>query len=213
MFGLGILGAATLASSLFGGDGGRDDYVKAQRRAFEARERSINQGLAHINAQTDQFYTPEWQEARAQEVRDLYKPQLDQEYKTQRGNMTYGLADRGVSRSSIAAEGHAKVAGDYAKGLATMEQKAQRHVQNQLDNIERWRQGQINTLMQTGRADAVRKSAMAGAQLFNDQSHVEPWQQVMSDAGDFFGTSEVVRSYGKINDHLRGKSAKNYQYF
>lgn len=213
MFGvLGSLGGAVLGS-LFGDDDGRGDYVKAQRRVFEEREQAIKQGLAHINSQTSQFYTPEWQEARAQEIRDVYKPQLDQEYRDQRGNMIYGLADRGVSRSSVAASGHAKVAGDYARGLASMEQRAQKQVQDQLDNIERWRQGQINTLMQTGKADAVRKSAIAGAQLFNDQSYIAPWEQAMSDAGDFFGMPSSSGSYRKAAGRISGTGQRNSQYF
>jgi len=84
---------------LFGDNTAKKEAARA-RQEEAARQQRITSGTAAIDKQFGTFGDA-WYDTKAQEYSDLAIPQLNQEAARTQGNLTFGLAGRGLLNSSV----------------------------------------------------------------------------------------------------------------
>jgi hypothetical protein len=94
----------------------REQEAAAARAAEDARQAKIRGYETDINSRFDSMFTPDFYTKRENEYRDLYKPQLDDQFKKSQKDLTYWLADRGTLNSSVRGEKTADLQKLYDSG-------------------------------------------------------------------------------------------------
>lgn len=170
----------------FGGGGDAAGAARAQQQAQQAQ---VDQGIGQINKAFAGF-NPQFYAARGQAFLDYAQPQLQQQYQQNRNNLLYGLANRGLLKSTTA--------GMQQDTLKSAAEQAQQGLGNQALSLEQQLQQQVgqqqNTLVNQAIAGAspqsVATGALESASQFGAPSVLPPIGNLFSNWASIYNTNQ-----------------------
>lgn len=163
---------------------GKNAAEKESRRARAeeaARQQRIREGTTSINSTfgnqfNDQFFTD-----RATAYSDFARPQLDDQMRKAREQLTFALARNGTLDSSVRSQQFGELQKEYDTNLQDVAGKAQSYATDARTNVEKARQNLITTLQATGDAQGATQGALAQASILSQPQAYSPLSQLFTD--------------------------------
>lgn len=155
--------------------GGRpkvDDTIQKQmladshqaRADEEARKERIRQGTAQID-QTFGAFGPGFYDTYRNRVMDFYQPQLDNQFRDARDELTYAFGRAGTLNSTMANSKNSDLTEAYQVGLAELLADAEGQVGNLNSRINTEKTNLVSLLNATGDADRAANEALSRSQV------------------------------------------------
>jgi hypothetical protein len=119
------------------------DAQKA-RDAEEARQNKIRGYETDINGRFDSMFTPDFYAKQENDYRNLYKPQLEDQFAKSQKDLTYWLADRGTLNSSVRGEKSADLTKLFDSGTRKINDSALSLSQQTKNNVANARSSLIS---------------------------------------------------------------------
>lgn len=166
----------------FGGGPRIDNSAQQQqqREAAEARRREeeraarIRAGTQQVEDQFSQFDDSFFGDRR-DAFMGYYQPQIDDQFRDARDQLTFALARSGNLRGSAAADRQTRLGQDYELQRASVVSRADEDVQRQQDRIAGEKSSLISQLNATGDADRIGNEATARTRVIaQDRPSFDP---------------------------------------
>jgi hypothetical protein len=170
-----------------------------------ARQGRIKQGTAGINANfagfDDTFY-----KGFTDTLMSYYQPQLDQQFGDAQDRMTYGLADAGMLRSSVAGKESARLTSSYQDNLAQILADSTGQTDALRTNIGNERNSLVSMLNATGDADRASNEALSRSQqIFQAQPKTSLLPDVFAGAANAYGGYRQTQNNQQAVDAYFGR--------
>jgi len=193
----GLPGQLGLMGGLFGGD---------QPTVREIVNKRLRKGLLFKPPEVKTFegYQPEFFNERARAYERFALPQVEDQYRATRDAVTFGLANRGLGRSSV---------GDTARG--NVERTAGKARQQVVDtgiaqanklrgDVESARQEAIRTLYETSNPAQALQSAVAAATQFEQPPVFAPIANAFGNVAEQYYISQLLNNYKQQQGQAAG---------
>lgn len=145
------------------GKNSANEEAEKAREAEEARQAKIREGTGRINTIFDKQFTPKFYGEQSNAYKQYAMPQLNKQYEDAGSELTFDLARRGLTDSSIRADKSADLSELYTLNKQGTIDKAREFATNARGAVEDARNDLILTLQSTGDAEGAAKSALARA--------------------------------------------------
>lgn len=179
--GPGVWGAQDIA----GAQNASNDYAKIAARQERQRQRAITLGTAQIN-QAYSGFNPQFYQQRTQDYINYAMPQLAQQYRTNAGDVRFGLANKGLLGSSVAARKFSQLNRANVAGERNIADAGLAQAQALQGQVEASRSGAINNLYQSADPAGAGRQAVSTAAGLSSPSIFAP-------LADMFGS--IAQSY------------------
>lgn len=185
--------------------------AQAARQREEQRQARIKTGIQTINDTfapfNDQFYN-----GRKTAFLDYYQPQLDDQFKDAKDQLTYAFSRAGTLNSTAAADEAAKLGKKYTLQLGSLVNQAEGDANGLRGQIENDKSSIIGQLNATGDADAASNDALARTKvLAQTQPAYSPLGDIFAGVGDAIGNyASAQRNRALYNSYFgsNGSSAR-----
>jgi len=174
--------------------GGTPDYAGMSQAQEQQRQQAITQGTQKIN-QAFSGFTPSFYQQRAQAYQDFALPQLSQQYQTNRNQIGFGLANRGLLSSSAGTKQWndlGKAMGQAKQTIAdtgiAQSQALQQQVQNQESTL-------LNQLYQSADPAGAGQQATQTAANYAAPSVYQPLGNLLGSVANQYYLSQLINTY------------------
>lgn len=171
----------------------------AAERAERLRQLRIKQGMGEVDSAFS-GYTPEVYNQRAQAYQNYALPQLNEQYNKSQGNTLFGLANRGLTKSSIADKEWSDFNKEAGRARQTVVDQGLQEANNLRLGIENSRQNIIGQLNQTSDPGQAKQAAIASASNFQAPPAFGALNQMFSNLGSQYLTNQILT--GQVNRPL-----------
>ena len=187
----------------FGGSRG-DGGAAAAREQEAQRQANIQAAIARVNETFSQFGDDFFRQ-RGDAYSAFAMPELDRQFQDAQRSLGYSLADRGLTRSSVAAKSLADLEREYARSRQAVADEASNYGQQARANVESARGNLINLATSTGDAATVGNSATNEAARLALTPSFSPLGQIFANVG---ATAGAAQETARANEIRRGGGAK-----
>jgi hypothetical protein len=160
-----------------GKNSGNDEAEKA-RQAEEERQAQIRAGTEKVNTTFDKSFTPAFFGKQSKAYSDFATPQLNEQYKDAGSELTFDLARRGLTDSSIRADKSADLSELYTLNKQDITGKARAAATEARGGVEDARNDLITTLQATGDAAGAGKAALSRAKVLSQPEAYSPLEDL-----------------------------------
>lgn len=179
--------------------------AKAAREREEARQARIKTGLTNID-QTFAGFDDNFYGGRKSAFLNFYQPQIEDQFKDARDQLTFGLARNGILNSTMAADSSGKLSKDYATNWASIVSKADADVNALKSNVANEKSALTAQLNATADADRVTNDALGRTQqMFETRPDYNPLGDIFSGVGDAFANYNTAQTNRAVYDTYFGK--------
>lgn len=181
-------GAYPLAKGLFGDD------PPSPRELVNKR---LKRGLLFNapNYETFEGFQPDFYAKRAQDYANFALPQVAEQYRDTRNAMLFGLANRGLSASSVGRTASANLERTAGTARQTVADTAIGQANQLRRDVERSRQEAIGQLYQSADPAQAFQSAIGSAASFRQPSTFAPIANLFSNLANQYYLSQVFNNY------------------
>jgi len=172
-------------SDITGASSANSSYASIAAKQERQRQRNITTGTANIN-QAYSGFNPQFYQQRAQDYINYAQPQLAQQYRTNQADMGFGLANRGLLGSSVAAKKGSLLNRTEAQAQRNVVDAGTAQAQALQNQIEGSRTNLLGQLYQSADPAGAGKQAIGTAASFSAPSIFQP-------LADQFGS--IAQSY------------------
>ncbi len=182
----------------FGG-GGDNNAAEEARRAEEARQGRISQGMTQIEGAFSGFNEPYYQH-KADAYNAFYQPQVNQQFNDTKDALSLQLSRNGIGASSAAANGYRKLGEDFAKQQADIQSKAQAYQNSARSDV----QGLRNTVVQqlNSTSDSALAAQAANNAAFVQSNKPDTYDPITSLFADYAGKFKQDQSASQLAQAL-----------
>jgi hypothetical protein len=178
------------------GKGSANNEARAARREEDARQNRIDVGTERINHRFDRQFTPQFYQDQSKAYRQFAVPQLRDQYKDAGSELTFDLARRGLTDSSVRADKSADLSELYELNRQDIEGKAQQAAKDARSGVEDARGDLIMSLQATGDAAGAGKAALSRADVLSKPENYSPLEDMFLKFTSTLGTqSALERAY------------------
>jgi hypothetical protein len=189
---LSVLSGGT--SDLIGGMGGmfghQDSPTDIERKRFRAGK------LYSMTPQTFEGFTPAFYQKRAQAYVDNAMPQLANQYRNTRASLDFGLANRGLLKSSAANVQGSELERETGQAKQQIADTGQTEANQTKQQVENARSQAISYLYQTADPASASQQAIGQAANFQAPSSFAPLANMFSNLLSQYYTNQVLGSGG-----------------
>lgn len=173
-----------------------NEEAKRARRDEEARQSRIRTGTAKINATFDKQFTPAFYKKQADAYSDYATPQLEKQYQDAGSELTFDLARRGLTDSTIRADKAADLSELYTLNKQDIADKAHRAATDARSGVEGARNDLLLTLQSTADAAGAGKQALARAKVLSQPEAYSPLEDMFTQFTSTLSTQAALeRAY------------------
>jgi len=173
---------------------GGPDYAATAEQQEKQRQQRITQGTQQIN-QAFSGFTPGFYQQRAQAYQDFALPQLAQQYETNRNQVGFNLANRGLLASGAANKNWS----DLARSLGQAKQGIADQGISQAQGLQQQVEGQRNTLLnqlyQGADPAGAGASAVQTAAGYAQPSTFAPLGNMFGQLANQYYLSQLINAY------------------
>jgi hypothetical protein len=160
------------------GKGDANDEAKRARRDEEARQGRIRTGTQKINQTFDKQFTPAFYKGQSKAYTDYATPQLDDQYADAGSELTFDLARRSLSDSSIRADKSADLSKMYELNRQDIVDKGRKAATDARSGVEDARSDLLLTLQSTADAAGAGKNALSRAKVLSQPEAYSPLEDL-----------------------------------
>jgi hypothetical protein len=176
--------------------GSASKEAKQARRAEDERQSEIRSGTNKTNYIFDKQFDPAFFAKQSKAYTDYATPQLEDQYKDTGEALTYDLARRGLTDSSVRGEKTADLTKLYTLSKQDITGKAREFSTDAKNRVEDARADVIGQLQATGDAKGAASSALARADALSKPPAYSPLENLFVDFTDALGTQAgLERAY------------------
>jgi hypothetical protein len=162
------------------GKGSENDEARAARREEDARQNRIKVGTEQINNRFNRQFTPQFYQDQAKAYRQFAIPQLREQYQDAGSELTFDLARRGLTDSSVRADKKADLSQLYELNRQDLEGKAQKAKTDARSGVEDARGDLILNLQATGDAAGAGQAALSRAAVLSAPENYSPLEDLFT---------------------------------
>ena len=155
--------------------------AKRARKAEEARQERIRQGVESIDNTFGDSFNDQFFSDLQQSFVDYARPQLDDQVGDAREQSTYALARNGTLDSTIRTKQFGDIQREYDTQLQNITDQALQQSTDARTGVERARSDLVTMLQATGDADAAAKGALSQAAILSAAPAYSPLEQLFTD--------------------------------
>lgn len=170
----------------------------AARQKEEERQARIKAGSAKID-ETFSVFGDTFYNDRKNEYMNYYQPQLDEQFKSAKDELTYAFARNGTLNSTMAADKQADLLKKYDVERAGIMSQADSEIANQQSRNNAEKSSLISQLQSTGDADRVSNEALARTQqMFNNRPAYSPLGDIFGGVASAIGNVRAGQQAGQV---------------
>ena len=170
------------------------DYASVAERQEQQRQQAIKQGTSSIN-QAFGGFTPSFYQQRAQAYEDFAMPQLAQQYLTNRNQVGFNLANRGMLASGAANKQWSDLARSMGQAKQQIADTAIGQSEQLQQGVEQQRQTLLNQLYQSADPAGAGAGAIQAAASYYQPSTFAPLGNMFSNFANQYYLSQLINSY------------------
>lgn len=174
--------------------GGGTDYASVAQQQEALRQQRITKGTQAINKALSGF-TPSFYQQRAQAYEDFALPQLAKQYETNRNQVGFNLANRGLLSGSAASKQWQNLAEDLGQAKQQIADTGIAQSQQLQQNVESQRQTLLNQLYQSADPANAASSAVNVAASYAQPSTFAPLSNMFGNLANQYYLSQLINSY------------------
>jgi hypothetical protein len=174
--------------------GNGNNYARTAQQQEQQRQNAIAGGTADINKAFSGF-TPTFYQQRAQAYQDFALPQLSQQYETNRNQVGFNLANRGVLRSGTANKQWSNLARDLGQAKQTIADQGISQAEQLQQGVETQRQNLISQLYQGADPANAGASAIQVAANASQPSTFAPLSNMFANLANQYYLGQVINAY------------------
>lgn len=174
--------------------GGGPDYASVAAQQEQARQGRITQGTQAIN-QAFAGFTPSFYQQRAQAYDDFALPQLSQQYQTNRNQVGFNLANRGLTASSAANKQWSDLARSLGQAKQAVADTGISQAQQLQQSVEGQRSTLLNQLYQGADPAGAGASAVNVAAGYAQPSTFAPLGNMFAGLANQYYLSQLINAY------------------
>lgn len=172
--------------------GGGDNGAKEARQQEEARQARITQGMGELNTAFAGF-DPKFYKQRQDAYMNYAMPQLSEQAQQTQNQIIYGLADKGLSNSSVAERQQAK----FQREMALQKQGIVDAAFGQANDLRKQVEGQksnlIAQLQASGDPSSVSQQAIGTAAAFQAPSTYQPLSNLFGNFTNMYLANQIQK--------------------
>lgn len=173
---------------------GGPDYASIAQQQEQQRQNRIAQGTTAINNAFAGF-TPTFYQQRAQAYEDFALPQLSQQYQTNRNQVGFNLANRGLASSSAANKQWSDLARSLGQAKQQIADTGISQAQQLQQGVESQRNTLLNQLYQSADPANAGASAVNVAAGYAQPSTFAPLGNMFAGLANQYYLSQLINAY------------------
>jgi len=182
------------------------EEAEAARLREEERQGRIKAGMADIDA-TFAGFGDDFYKNRKTAFLDFYQPQLNDQFKDARDQVTFALARNGTLNSTIAADEAAKLGKKYSLETGSLVSRAEGDASALRSNIENQKSAIKSQLNATGDVASATNDALARTKMiYEDRPDYSPLGDIFGGVGDAIGNYSAATRNRQLYDAYFGNS-------
>lgn len=175
---------------------GSDDASREIQQQNEARQALIQQGLGRVN-QAFAGFNPAFYDRQRAAVLAANLPQVGEQFRQQRAQLGYGLAERGLLRSSAGANLSGALNLELAQQQRNVSNQATQAVQGLQQNISQSKGNIISQLQQSADPTLAAQRSVEAATQFSAPSLLQPLGDLFSNFSNIYLARQIGKYYGQ----------------
>lgn len=176
--------------------GGGSDSRKELERQQVQRQQNIQQGMVDIN-RVFSGYGPEYYAGIRKATLGTLVPQFEKQYRRARKQTAFGLADRGLRRSSSAIDAGTELEQERGLGRMFLENQAENVVRDTKAQVERQRSTAVSQLISSQDPALAAQQAIAGTATIAAPSMAAPLGQFFNTAATGYLANRIGKTYNE----------------
>jgi hypothetical protein len=173
--------------------GGGPDYAQQATDAEAKRQQKITQGTQSIN-KAFSGYTPQFYQNREKAYMDYAMPQFAQQYNTTKGQIGFGIANKGLEGGSAAKKQWSDLARTTAVGQQSLADSARGQAQQLQTDVAGAKNNLLNMLYQSADPASAGAQATATASSFQAPSTFAPIANQFSGLINQYYLSQILNN-------------------
>lgn len=174
------------------GSGGSDSAEEA-RKLEDERQARIAQGMTNIN-EAFKGFNPEFYQQRANAYTNFAMPQLGEQAQQTQQQLIYGLGNRGLLGSGVAADRNAAFQRELQRQKQGIVDAGQGQANELQREIESNKSQLVNQLQISSDPNAAAQGALGSAQAFSAPSTYAPISNLFQNFANMYLASQIARS-------------------
>ncbi|WP_428673847.1 hypothetical protein [Reyranella sp.] len=187
--------------------GGGDNGAAAARSREAYRENAVNDGINNINGVFSQFNEPFFA-SRRQAYLDYAKPQLEDQYADARKQLTFALDRSGTLDSTARTQKEAELAKLYGTNSRAVSDAAVGYETSARNNIADAQTNLVNTVAQSGNANAASQQAISRAASLSQPDAYSPLGQLFGGFTNALQTQAALEKAGVYMNSPTGSAGR-----